>query len=220
MQRVPKKILPPRPQAKPTPSIPAVRNSGSIDVSFTSREFTTPKRESRIEEEREWCLKRNELKKNIDFSVKDLRPDELNPKYLHQKGKELFAKRNYLGAVSAFSAAVKITDNSADSLLLRAITQYKLKNYDHCVRFSCILLTISQIKILQNFVFPFQINDASLAYGNFKPITESNAIDRAKCLILKSKILNHFDYKKHAIEELKAAQKLYPTIDEWKLNLD
>lgn len=93
----------------------------------------TPQRESREEAEREWCLKRKEMEKNIDFSLSDLRPDELSQEFLHQKGKEFFEKRNYLSALSAFSAAVKLSNNSPTSLLLRSIAQFKLENYNHCV---------------------------------------------------------------------------------------
>lgn len=127
-----------KPESESDNSIPLIRQCGTIEVSFTPRDFVTPQRESRVEAEREWCLKRNELKKDIDFSIADLRPDELNPKFLHAKGKEFFAKRNYLGALSAFTAAVNITNNSAESLLLRAITQFKLENYNHCVRIFCV----------------------------------------------------------------------------------
>lgn len=85
--------------------------------------------------------------------------------------------------------------------------------------FFCEFLLISYDQILQNF-FSFQINDASLAYENFKPITKSNEIDRSKCLYLKSIVLNNFDYKKHANDEFEAAQKLCPAIDKWELDLN
>lgn len=115
-------------------TLPAIRQSASIDVTFTKRKFVTPQRESQAHAEREWCLKQNEVKQNIGFSTENLSAEERDPKWLLNKGKEFYEKRNYLGAISAFSTGIKIAANSAELLLNRALAHFAIANYNRCVR--------------------------------------------------------------------------------------
>lgn len=112
---------------------PPIRSGGTINVSFTTRRFVTPQRESQEHAEREWCLKQNQVKKDIGFSDDDLSVDERNPKWLFEKGKEFYAKKNYLAAISAFSVGVNLAECPAELLLHRAMSHFKLENYARCV---------------------------------------------------------------------------------------
>lgn len=112
---------------------PPIRSGGTINVSFTTRRFVTPQRESQEHAEREWCLKQNQVKKDIGFSDDDLSVDERNPKWLFEKGKEFYGKKNYLAAISAFSAGINLAECPAELLLHRAMAHFKLENYARCV---------------------------------------------------------------------------------------
>lgn len=112
---------------------PPIRSGGTINVSFTARRFVTPQRESQEHAEREWCLKQNQVKKDIGFCDDDLSVDERNPKWLLEKGKEFYGKQNYLAAISAFSAGINLAECPAELLLHRAMAHFKLENYARCV---------------------------------------------------------------------------------------
>lgn len=116
-------------RAEPVP----IRSGGTINISFTARRFVTPKRESQEHSEREWCLKQNQVKKDIGFSDDDLSADERNPQWLLAKGKEFYAKKNFLAAISAFTAGINLAKCPAVLLLHRAMAQFKLENYARCV---------------------------------------------------------------------------------------
>lgn len=110
-----------------------IRSGGTINISFTARRFVTPKRESQEHSEREWCLKQNQVKRDIGFSDDDLSADERNPQWLLAKGKEFHAKKNFLAAISAFTAGINLAECPAVLLLHRAMAQFKLENYARCV---------------------------------------------------------------------------------------
>lgn len=112
---------------------PPIRSGGTINISLTARRFVTPQRESQEHAEREWCLKQNQVKKDIGFSDDDLSADERNPKWLLEKGKEFYAKKNYLAAISAFTAGINLAECPAVLLLHRAMAQFKMENYARCV---------------------------------------------------------------------------------------
>lgn len=125
-----------KPDSRPEP--PPIRSGGTINVSFTARRFVTPQRESQEHEEREWCLKQDQVRRDIGFCDDDLNDDERNPRWLLDKGKEFYAKKNYLAAISAFSAGIKLAQCPAVLLLHRAMAHFKVENYSRCV--SCVQL--------------------------------------------------------------------------------
>lgn len=116
------------------PAIPAVRCATTIGVQFSERRFPTPMRESQASVEQDWLLKQNEARRAVGFVEEDLRPEERNVDWLKAKGCDFYAKHNYLGAVSAFSTAIRMNPKCYDLYVNRASCQYALKNYNRCVR--------------------------------------------------------------------------------------
>lgn len=94
----------------------------------------TPKRESQEHVEREWCAKQHEIMvSRIGLNDKDLNSNECDVMWLLKKGQEFLEKKNYLGAVSAFTCGLKVTKDLPEVYLGRAKAQYALKNYKRCV---------------------------------------------------------------------------------------
>lgn len=196
---------------------PPIRSGGTINVTFSTRRFVTPKRESQEHVEREWCLKQNQLKQDIGFSDDDLNADERNPKWLLAKGKEFYAKNNYLAAISAFSAGINLAECPAELLLRRAMAHYKLSNYSRCVSWTERLMDGQKLwwKFLALWL---QATDVSQAYDLFVPPVMLNKRDRAKCLLLRAKTLKEMGFSREAEDEALAALKLDSTISEWDMS--
>lgn len=116
-------------------TLPPIRSSATIPVNLSSRQFGTPKRESLDHAEREWCAKQHEIMRDrIGISDNDLSAEERDTSWLFEKGKAFLGKKNYLGAVSAFSCGLKVSNDSSAALFLgRAKAQYALQNYKRCV---------------------------------------------------------------------------------------
>lgn len=118
-------------------SMPPIRSCAKINVNLSTREFVTPKRESQEQAEREWCAKQHEIIVNrIGFDDKDLNTEERDLNWLIQKGNGFLEKKNYLAAVSAFTCGLKMSNESPELFFGRAVAQYALKNYKHCVSVS------------------------------------------------------------------------------------
>lgn len=129
---------PPKPiqteSKKMAPKLPPLRSFGTIDVTFSERRFQTPKRESLDQAEREWLAKQHEtMTKTVGFCDENLNDDERDAKWLLNKGREFLEKKNYLGAISAFSSGIKIANESADLYVGRAQAHYHQKNFQRCV---------------------------------------------------------------------------------------
>ncbi|XP_021694525.1 dynein assembly factor 4, axonemal isoform X2 [Aedes aegypti] len=138
---VPKKDTPrPKEFKKPVPirptkiveEIPQIRQSATVEVSFTKRNFVTPKRESMEQDERDWIMKQAAAKKATGFVDEDLRPEERNPEWLKQKGDSFFQQGNYLGAISAYSTGIKLTKEYYSLYLNRSAAHFAMENYQRC----------------------------------------------------------------------------------------
>ncbi|XP_971936.2 dynein axonemal assembly factor 4 [Tribolium castaneum] len=172
---------PPKPQVLPPP-----RSSQTITVSFTPREFPTPCRESRLEEENEWLRKQAEARRSVGFISEDLRPEEHNPQFLKSKGDEFLRSRNYLGAVSAYSFGITLNDKFADLYVGRAEAHFALGNYNKAVK------------------------DCSTAIDLMKPEVPSNLRERALCIGTRGIALVKLGLIREGIGELKASLALIP----------
>lgn len=70
---------------------------------------------------------------NIGFCDENLNADERNPRWLLDKGNEFFEKKNYLGAVSAYSSGIQLAKKSTALHLSRARAHFQLGNFKRCV---------------------------------------------------------------------------------------
>lgn len=113
--------------------IPEVRKFRSITINLSERKFNTPLRESQQVAENEWLQKIHEAKKINGFVDDDLRPHERDPKWLKTKGDELFKSKNYLGAISAYSTGIRLTEKCYDLYLNRSAAHMAIGNYKRCV---------------------------------------------------------------------------------------
>lgn len=113
--------------------LPKIRESNTISVTFSNRNFITPKRESQEEEERQWLLKQSGIRKAIGFTEEDLRPEERNPQWLKEKGDNFYKKGNFLGAISAYSTAIRMSDQFWELYFNRAAAHFSLQNFQKCV---------------------------------------------------------------------------------------
>lgn len=102
------------------------RQLKTVQVNFTSREFPTPCRESKLEEENEWLSKQAAARRNCGFVSEDIRPEERSPQFLIAKGDELFRNNNYLGAISAYSYGIQISPEFVDLYISRSKAHYEI----------------------------------------------------------------------------------------------
>ncbi|XP_046142138.1 LOW QUALITY PROTEIN: dynein axonemal assembly factor 4-like, partial [Osmia bicornis bicornis] len=143
---------------EPSKSVPLPRRNGTINVTFSERAFPTPARESHHLEEQEWLQKQAEARRKIGFDTKDLRSEERDPQWLKDKGEyRVFKVGNYLGAISAYSYGIQISDKMVSLYVNRSAAHYALGNYCRC------------------------IEDCSKALELMVPKCESNRESRARC---------------------------------------
>lgn len=164
--------------------IPKLRNTSTVEVSFTPREFPTPSRESRLEEENEWLKKQAEARRSVGFVCEDLRPEEKNPQYLKSRGDEFFKSGNYLGAISAYSFGIKLCDKYVDLYIARSRAQFAIGNF-HKV-----------------------IDDCSKALDLMKPEVPANLKERSVCIGRRGAALCKLGLTEHGNNEISAALKL------------
>ncbi|KAK2583693.1 hypothetical protein KPH14_009619 [Odynerus spinipes] len=180
---------------EPTKAIPLPRKSGTINITFSERSFPTPARESHQLEEQEWLEKQAEARRQTGFVAEDLRPEERDPQWLKDKGDEFFKAGNHLGAISAYSHGIKLSDKMASLYVNRSAAQYALGNYYRCVE------------------------DCSKALQLMEPKCEANRESRARCHARQGAALCKLSAPQHGIPELEAALKLAPDNESIKRDL-
>uniref|UniRef100_A0A336M803 CSON011766 protein n=1 Tax=Culicoides sonorensis TaxID=179676 RepID=A0A336M803_CULSO len=173
-------------EIKDSISLPVVRKAKTIGITFSDRNFITPKRESQEEEERKWLLKQKEARKAIGFVEEDLRPEERNPQWLKEKGDDFFKNQNYLGAISAYSTAIMLCDKYWELFLNRSAAHFACKNFKKC------------------------IEDCTHALELLSPPCEANLDARKSCLIRRGAALARLGLIRQSYDEILAALKLKP----------
>jgi dyslexia susceptibility 1 candidate gene 1 protein len=184
-----KKTAPPKVSqitVTPKPSIPEIRKSATIEISFSQRNFVTPKRESQDPAEQEWLLKQSEARKAMGFVEEDLSPEERNPQWLKEKGDDFFKKKNYLAAISAYTTGIRLADRYHELYMNRSAAQMAMKNYQRCAE------------------------DCSKALELLTPPVEANRKARVQCLARRGAALCQLGFLKQGYDELVAAVKLDP----------
>uniref|UniRef100_G3PM32 Dynein axonemal assembly factor 4 n=1 Tax=Gasterosteus aculeatus aculeatus TaxID=481459 RepID=G3PM32_GASAC len=111
--------------------LPAPRLVGNIQVTFTPRLFLTALRETRVIEEEEWLKQQAEARRtgNADVEeLEDLKREERNPDWLKDKGDKCFMTGDHLGAVNAYSLAIRLNRKIPALYSNRSACHLKLKN--------------------------------------------------------------------------------------------
>lgn len=169
--------------------LPAPRASGSIQVKFTPRVFPTALRESRAAEEEEWLRKQAEARRACSAALedlKDLKEEERNPEWLKDKGDKCFATGDYLGAVNAYSLAIKINRKLPSLYSNRAACHLKLKNLHKA------------------------IEDSSQALELLTPAVPINAAARARAHVRRGTAFCQLQLYTEGLQEYLAALKIDP----------
>ncbi|XP_063697846.1 dynein axonemal assembly factor 4-like [Culicoides brevitarsis] len=180
-------IVPPpirKPPVEVKKDLPGIRKTSNISISFSNRNFITPKRESQEDEEREWLLKQKDVRKAIGFDEEDLRPEERNPHWLKEKGDHFYQQGNFLGAISAYSTAIRMTDQYWELFMNRAAAHFSAENFQKCAE------------------------DCSRAYDLLTPPCEANLQARQNCLARRGAALARMGLIRQGYEEVVAALKL------------
>uniref|UniRef100_A0A6P7F7A0 Dynein assembly factor 4, axonemal-like n=1 Tax=Diabrotica virgifera virgifera TaxID=50390 RepID=A0A6P7F7A0_DIAVI len=164
---------------KANEEIPKTRCSQTLKIDFTSREFPTPCRESKLEEEHEYLTKQAEARRTIGFVSEDIRPEERNPHFIKAKGDEFLKNKNYLGAISAYSYGIKLSKNFVDFYICRSEAHMGLGNLWRA------------------------IEDCSTALELLQPICEVNLYERAICSGRRGEALCKYGKRRQGIGELK-----------------
>nr|XP_049706397.1 dynein axonemal assembly factor 4-like [Helicoverpa armigera] len=166
--------------------LPKLRQTMSLEVKHTPRTFPTPSRESTADEEAAWLKNITLARRATGFVSEDLRPEEQDPQWCKIKGDEFFKNGNFLGAISAYTHGISLSDKLPSLYANRSATHFALGNFNKC------------------------LNDCSTALDLMKPPCESNRRSRAKCIARRAAALARLGYLNKAIDEMKAAGKLLP----------
>ncbi|CAH2039283.1 unnamed protein product, partial [Iphiclides podalirius] len=166
--------------------LPKLRETRELEIKHTPRSFPTPSRESTVDEEEAWLKNITQARRAIGFVSEDLRPEEQDPQWCKEKGDEFFRNGNFLGAISAYTHGITLSDKLPSLFSNRAATHFALGNFNKCV------------------------NDCSTALDLLKPPCEGNRRSRAKCIARRAAALARLGYLSKAIDEMKAASNLLP----------
>ncbi|RVE48850.1 hypothetical protein evm_006500 [Chilo suppressalis] len=166
--------------------LPELRQTAELEVKHTPRSFPTPSRESTASEEEAWIKNITLARRATGFVSEDLRPEEQDPQWCKEKGDEFFRSGNFLGAISAYTHGIMLSDKLPSLFANRAATHFALGNFNKC------------------------LNDCSTALELMVPACEGNRQSRGKCIARRAAALARLGYLNKAIGEMKAAAKLIP----------
>ncbi|XP_034389964.1 dynein assembly factor 4, axonemal [Cyclopterus lumpus] len=169
--------------------LPAPRLVGNIQVTFTPRLFPTALRESRVPEEEEWLKKQAEGRRSVNADVEelgDLKEEERNPDWLKDKGDKCFVTGDHLGAVNAYSLAIRLNRKIPALYSNRAACHLKLKNLHKA------------------------IEDSSQALYLLTPPVAANAASRARAHVRRGSAFCQLQLYTEGLQDYQAALKMDP----------
>nr|XP_004556254.1 dynein assembly factor 4, axonemal [Maylandia zebra] len=169
--------------------LPPPRLSGNIQVTFTPRIFPTALRESRLPEEEEWLRKQAETRRKVNVDVgelKDLKEEERNPYWLKDKGDKCFATGDFLGAVNAYSLAIRVMGKIPALHSNRAACHLKLRNFHKA------------------------IEDSSQALDLLTPPVPANAAARVRAFVRRGSAFCELQAYPEGLQDFLAALKIDP----------
>ncbi|KAK9881512.1 hypothetical protein WA026_016392 [Henosepilachna vigintioctopunctata] len=171
--------------------IPSPRLTQELEIEFTPRHFPTPMRESKTEEENEWLKKQAEARRSVGFISEDLRPEEKSPQFLLKKGDEFMRNQNFLGAISAYTFGIHLSNQFVDLYIARSRAHYAQGNYQKTAV------------------------DCSTALELMVPKLEANLKERADCIGRRGMALCKLNMLSKGINEIEASLELVPN-EEYK----
>ncbi|XP_075932421.1 dynein axonemal assembly factor 4 [Anarhichas minor] len=177
-------------KSKRTPEdLPAPRLAGNIQVTFTPRLFPTALRESRVPEEEEWLKKQAEARRAVNADVdelEDLKEEERNPDWLKDKGDKCFVTGDHLGAVNAYSLAIRLNRKIPALYSNRAACHLKLKHLHKA------------------------IEDSSKALDLLTPPVAANAAARARVNVRRGSAFCQLQLYAEGLQDYQAALQIDP----------
>ncbi|XP_065191459.1 dynein axonemal assembly factor 4-like [Sycon ciliatum] len=169
-------------------ALPPVRQSGRITVSFTPRSFTTPMRESKVDEEEAWLKKqRDAAKSQQDFDDENKDLEERDPLWLKDKGNAFYKQGNYQSAVNVYTFAIRKGGKMPALYSNRAACHMHLQDYERCIK------------------------DCFSAMDLLEPPVEDNRMARVKVLARRGAALAKLDLLAEALKDYQEALKLDPS---------
>ncbi|RVE72169.1 hypothetical protein OJAV_G00059020 [Oryzias javanicus] len=168
---------------------PPKRAGGNIYFTFTPRAFPTALRESRMDEEEEWLRKQAEARGAADADIQeltDLTEEERNPDWLKDRGDKCFRVGDYMGALNAYSLAIKINEKIPALFSNRSACHLKLKNLYEAV------------------------NDASQALELLTPAVAANATARLRPTVRRGTAFCLLHLYEQGLRDYEAALKIDP----------
>ncbi|XP_068169712.1 dynein axonemal assembly factor 4-like isoform X2 [Antennarius striatus] len=169
--------------------LPAQRPSGNIPVRFTTRVFPTPLRESRAAEEEEWSRKQAEARRAGDpdaVELGGLTEKELRADWLKDKGDQCFVSGDYLGAVNAYSLALRLHRDIPALYSNRAACHLKLRNLHKA------------------------IEDSSQALVLLTPPVAANAASRSRAHVRRGSAFCQLQLYAEGLQDYQAALRIQP----------
>eukprot|EP00111_Clytia_hemisphaerica_P024703 TCONS_00072791-protein len=169
-------------------SLPAPRQSGSIQVDFTPRKLATPARESKLPEEELWLKKVSEMNKmrKVENAEDVVDMEEMNPVWLKDKGNGFFQQGNFVAAINAYTSAL-VLDSSIPMLYAnRAACHLSLKQHRECIQ------------------------DCTNALELYDPPVQDNAMSRCRALTRRGTAYYQLHQYVDALRDYDAAIKLDP----------
>lgn len=173
-----------------------VRQSATINVKFSHREFPTAARESQSEQENEWLRKQAEARRIIELESKEYTEQERNPQWLLNKGNSFFKDENYQSAINAFTHAIRMDSKMPALFSNRSACHLKLRNYFKC------------------------IEDSSKALDLLTPPVQQNAASRCKAHIRRGTAFCQIELYAEGLQDYEAALKIDPHNEQIKADAE